>query len=88
MRHLVGAALMTDLAYLNFLALRNWAGHRPHPTKSLEEYVSSPTSSSRADLRAVPAFTCPAQATLTIRVATAAPDKSEWHDALIELNDT
>src|SRR6185436_7232977 len=27
------------------------------------------------------------QATLTIRVATAAPDKSEWHDALIELND-
>src|SRR5262245_43637341 len=29
-----------------------------------------------------------AQAPLTVRVATAAPDKSEWHDALIELNDT
>jgi TRAP-type C4-dicarboxylate transport system substrate-binding protein len=29
-----------------------------------------------------------AQATVTIRVATAAPDKSEWHDALIQYNDT
>jgi TRAP-type C4-dicarboxylate transport system substrate-binding protein len=29
-----------------------------------------------------------AQAPLTVRVATAAPDKSEWHDALIQLNDT
>ena len=29
-----------------------------------------------------------AQAPVTVRVATAAPDKSEWHDALIQLNDT
>ena len=29
-----------------------------------------------------------AQTPLTIRVATAAPDKSEWHDALLQLHDT
>jgi TRAP-type C4-dicarboxylate transport system substrate-binding protein len=29
-----------------------------------------------------------AQATFTIRVATAAPDKSEWHDALLQLGDS
>ena len=31
---------------------------------------------------------CEAQTTFTIRVATAAPDKSEWHDALVQLGDS
>lgn len=28
------------------------------------------------------------QPTFTIRVATAAPDRSEWHDALLQLGDS
>ena len=36
----------------------------------------------------LPASAFLAQAPLTIRIATAAPDKSEWHDALLQLGDS